>query len=378
MGCSSSGSPASGSASSSPSATAAKGTASVACASSLQFLNERSPPLPSPRPPGTPTPGGGRPPANWSRRSLVVALPLPLAAYIWSAPGAATRRHEFEELAGRLGLDGLLDDRPARQARGYSQQQLAGMAGVSRQAVSAVEAGHSTRRCGSPWPWPARWARRSRNCSGRACPRVGHPGRFPARGRPGRAAGRCRARPGPAAGAAPAHRGGGRLRPGPAAAGDPAVPAGPAGRVHLVAVQQRGGPPAGRGRAPPGGGGHRGRPGRGRGSQRAGRAGLRAGLRAAHRGTVRPGDPGPPGRLDARWTRCSGCSPRPGCWPSWTACLVTTRAGAASTSRRGSRTPTHAGHRPGTAGQRPSDFGVFTLDGATLRMIRPSGPIGFW
>jgi molybdopterin molybdotransferase/putative molybdopterin biosynthesis protein len=33
--------------------------------------------------------------------------------------------------------------RVARQARGYSQQQLAGMAGVSRQAVSAVEAGHS-------------------------------------------------------------------------------------------------------------------------------------------------------------------------------------------------------------------------------------------
>jgi molybdate-binding protein/DNA-binding XRE family transcriptional regulator len=33
--------------------------------------------------------------------------------------------------------------RLARQARGYSQQQLAGMAGVSRQAVSAVEAGHS-------------------------------------------------------------------------------------------------------------------------------------------------------------------------------------------------------------------------------------------
>ena len=30
-----------------------------------------------------------------------------------------------------------------RLARGYSQQQLAGMAGVSRQAVSAVEAGHS-------------------------------------------------------------------------------------------------------------------------------------------------------------------------------------------------------------------------------------------
>ena len=33
--------------------------------------------------------------------------------------------------------------RAARQAHGYSQQQLAGMAGVSRQAVSAVEAGHS-------------------------------------------------------------------------------------------------------------------------------------------------------------------------------------------------------------------------------------------
>jgi molybdate-binding protein/DNA-binding XRE family transcriptional regulator len=33
--------------------------------------------------------------------------------------------------------------RMARQARGYSQLQLAGMAGVSRQAVSAIEAGHS-------------------------------------------------------------------------------------------------------------------------------------------------------------------------------------------------------------------------------------------
>ena len=33
--------------------------------------------------------------------------------------------------------------RLARQARGFSQQQLAGMAGVSRQALSAVEAGHS-------------------------------------------------------------------------------------------------------------------------------------------------------------------------------------------------------------------------------------------
>ena len=33
--------------------------------------------------------------------------------------------------------------RLARQARGFSQQQLAGVAAVSRQAVSAVEAGHS-------------------------------------------------------------------------------------------------------------------------------------------------------------------------------------------------------------------------------------------
>src|ERR1700760_25018 len=33
--------------------------------------------------------------------------------------------------------------RMGRQARGLSQQQLAGMAGVTRQAVSAVESGHS-------------------------------------------------------------------------------------------------------------------------------------------------------------------------------------------------------------------------------------------
>ncbi len=42
---------------------------------------------------------------------------------------------------GRDGSGGRL--RLARQMRGFSQQQLAGMAGVSRQAVSAVEAGHS-------------------------------------------------------------------------------------------------------------------------------------------------------------------------------------------------------------------------------------------
>src|ERR1700761_7478999 len=33
--------------------------------------------------------------------------------------------------------------RLARQTRGFSQQQLASMAGVTRQAVSAVESGHS-------------------------------------------------------------------------------------------------------------------------------------------------------------------------------------------------------------------------------------------
>lgn len=39
--------------------------------------------------------------------------------------------------------DGGMRLRGARLARGFSQQQLAGMAGVSRQAVSAVESGHS-------------------------------------------------------------------------------------------------------------------------------------------------------------------------------------------------------------------------------------------
>jgi putative molybdopterin biosynthesis protein len=41
------------------------------------------------------------------------------------------------------GASGGMALRLARQARGYSQQQLAGMAGVSRQAVSAVESGLS-------------------------------------------------------------------------------------------------------------------------------------------------------------------------------------------------------------------------------------------
>jgi molybdate-binding protein/transcriptional regulator with XRE-family HTH domain len=44
--------------------------------------------------------------------------------------------------ADRLAVSGARL-RLARQSRGFSQQQLAGMAGVSRQAVSAVEAGHS-------------------------------------------------------------------------------------------------------------------------------------------------------------------------------------------------------------------------------------------
>jgi molybdate-binding protein/transcriptional regulator with XRE-family HTH domain len=43
------------------------------------------------------------------------------------------------EAPGRTGANLRL----ARQARGFSQQQLASMAGVSRQAVSAVESGHS-------------------------------------------------------------------------------------------------------------------------------------------------------------------------------------------------------------------------------------------
>lgn len=50
-------------------------------------------------------------------------------------------------------------------------------------------------------------------------------------------------------------------------------------------------------RAPAGGFGHRGGPGRRRGGLRAGRPGVRPGFRADHRGTLRPGHPGRPGRL---------------------------------------------------------------------------------
>jgi putative molybdopterin biosynthesis protein len=48
-----------------------------------------------------------------------------------------------ESLAGSPAAGAGVRLRVARHARGYSQQQLAGMAGVSRQAVSAVESGHS-------------------------------------------------------------------------------------------------------------------------------------------------------------------------------------------------------------------------------------------
>jgi putative molybdopterin biosynthesis protein len=56
-------------------------------------------------------------------------------------PGKPDRPYEgaVPPAAGRAGARLRL----ARQARGFSQQQLAGMAGVSRQAVSAVEAGLS-------------------------------------------------------------------------------------------------------------------------------------------------------------------------------------------------------------------------------------------
>src|SRR5713226_9703335 len=55
---------------------------------------------------------------------------------LWPSQGGTTMS------SGPGAADGLRL-RLARQARGFSQQQLAGMAGVSRQAVSAVEAGHS-------------------------------------------------------------------------------------------------------------------------------------------------------------------------------------------------------------------------------------------
>ena len=132
--------------------------------------------------------------------------------------------------AGAGGADGL---RLARLARGFSQQQLAGMAGVSRQAVSAVESGLSdpslrvalalAQRAGPdrggavragqpgaagrrPAAGAARHGRGAGSCWPRSgtrwwrsrCPARGQPGRLPARragwarGRQGRRRrGRC-------------------------------------------------------------------------------------------------------------------------------------------------------------------------------------------
>ena len=53
-----------------------------------------------------------------------------------------SNRADVSRAAGSAGGSGMRL-RLARQARGFSQQQLAGVAAVSRQAVSAVEAGHS-------------------------------------------------------------------------------------------------------------------------------------------------------------------------------------------------------------------------------------------
>ena len=175
--------------------------------------------------------------------------------------------------------------RVLRQARGYSQQQLAGMAG--RVTAGGVGGGGRALRpvvAGGPGPGqragrdrrgavragnPGAGGRRAAGGPARRGRRPGHPGpgggvlRGPAPGRglrdagrlpPGGRAGRDAIRPGPgrsgaAAGPAPADPGGGGMRPGPAAAGDPAGAARPSGRVQLVAVQQRRGAPAGRGRA---------------------------------------------------------------------------------------------------------------------------------
>ena len=258
--------------------------------------------------------------------------------------------------------------RLARQARGLSQQQLAGVAGVTRQAVSAVESGHSDpslrvalglaralgmtveelfgpgepRRSGAG---PADRPGQRPRLPGRA----GHRGRYVRRAAAGRGPGRParlrrRRRPdgprrrsprsprgprdprdprspgnlrGPGRGAADraaaAHRGGGRLRSGAAAARNAARAARPAAGVRLVAVRQRRGPAPGRGR--PGARGRRAprRPGRGRATHDRGIPGRRRGgrIRLLARG---PGGParsrGPrPGRRgqarDCGWSTAS-------------------------------------------------------------------------
>ena len=48
--------------------------------------------------------------------------------------------------------------RLARQARGLSQQQLAGVAGVTRRRSPPSSPAIPILRCGSPWAWPERLA----------------------------------------------------------------------------------------------------------------------------------------------------------------------------------------------------------------------------
>lgn len=62
-----------------------------------------------------------------------------VAYYPLQFPCGARQEWGVTEASGATGVRLRL----ARQARGFSQQQLAGMADVSRQAVSAVESGHS-------------------------------------------------------------------------------------------------------------------------------------------------------------------------------------------------------------------------------------------
>ena len=182
--------------------------------------------------------------------------------------------------------------RLARQARGLSQQQLAGMAGVTRQAVSAVESGHSDPSLrvalglaralgmtveelfgpgdlGDPVlaqpvaavngpgsrvalatvgdtfvALPLHADTAARRASARRA------GWWRARRRPGgrvwRAARAVEPGAGPAHRPAAADRRGGRLRSGAAAARDAALPARPAPGVRLVAVRQRRGLAPGR------------------------------------------------------------------------------------------------------------------------------------
>ena len=211
----------------------------------------------------------------------------------------------------------------ARQTRGFSQQQLAGMAGVSRQAVSAVESGHSDPSLrvalalaqalgmsveelfGPGEPTAPVTAvsvaplAGAAPASGPAAERAGGErvmlapvgDRFvalPLRGDTGVGlgflpAGGLAARAGPHLGGsgrgrrvrgdrrppdrpAPADARRGRLRPGPPAARHPAVAARPAGRLRLVAVRLgRGAPP---GPSRPGARGRRSHPDRQRRQRR--------------------------------------------------------------------------------------------------------------